>query len=105
MSQLNFNMNNRKGKHLTYEERIRLETLYKLGLTTAYIAEQTGGRSERTIRREVAKEMVQQLNSDLTTLMQYSAEIGQSEHDKLATAKGPMIFQHRINFSIVLLYP
>jgi len=91
MSQLNFNMNNRKGKHLTYEERIKLGTLYKLGVTTAYITEQIGGRFERTIRREVAKGMVQQLNFDLTTRMQYSTEIGQSEHDKLATAKGPTL--------------
>ena len=70
MSLLNISTNNRKGKHLTYEERIKLEALYKLGLTTACIAEQIGGRSERTIRREVAKGLVEQLNSDLTTRMQ-----------------------------------
>ena len=91
MSQLNFNMKSRKGKHLTYEERIKLETLYKIGLTTACIAEQIGGRSERTIRREVARGLVKQFNTDLTTRMQYSAEVGQSEHDKLATAKGPVL--------------
>jgi IS30 family transposase len=91
MSLLNISTNNRKGKHLTYEERIKLEALYKLGLTTACIAEQIGGRSEHTIRREVAKGLVEQLNSDLTTRMQYSAEAGQSEHDKLGTAKGPTL--------------
>lgn len=91
MSQLNISMKIRKGKHLTYEERIKLETLYKLGLTTDCIAEQIGGRSERTIRREIAKGMVEQLNYDLTTRMQYSAQVGQLEHDKRCTAKGPVL--------------
>ncbi|MCB2292441.1 helix-turn-helix domain-containing protein [Clostridium algoriphilum] len=51
MSQLNFITVSRKGKHLTYEERIKLEVLYKSGLSSSSIAEQIGGRSERTIRR------------------------------------------------------
>lgn len=82
---------NRKGKHLTYEERIKIEALYKMGLNSSRIAEQIGGRSERTIRREVAKGMVELLNSDLTTRMEYSAEIGQAEHDRQGTAKGPSL--------------
>jgi len=91
MSQLNFSTNNRKGKHLTYEERIRLETLYKLRLSTTTIAEQIGGRSERTIRREIAKGMVELMNTDLTTRVEYSAEVGQLEHDRRGTAKGPAL--------------
>jgi IS30 family transposase len=91
MSQLNFITMNRKGKHLTYEERIKIEALYKMGLNSSRIAEQIGGRSERTIRREVAKGMVELLNSDLTTRMEYSAEIGQAEHDRQGTAKGPSL--------------
>lgn len=91
MSQLNSIIESRKGKHLTYEERIKLEALYKIGLNSSRIAEQIGGRSERTIRREIAKGMVQLLNSDLTIRMQYSAEIGQAEHDRQGTAKGPAL--------------
>lgn len=91
MSQLNFITQNKKGKHLTYEERIKLEALRKMGLNSSLIAEQIGGRSERTIRREIARGMVELLNSDLTTRMEYSAEIGQSEHDKQGTAKGPAL--------------
>ena len=91
MSQLNLITETRKGKHLTYEERIKLETLYKMGLTSVCIAEQIGGRSERTIRREVAKGIVELLNSDLTTRLEYSAEVGQLEHDKQSTAKGPAL--------------
>lgn len=91
MSQLNFITVSRKGKHLTYEERIKLEALYKMGLTPSCIAEQIGGRSERTIRREVAKGMVELLNSDLTSRMEYSAEVGQLEHDRQSTEKGPAL--------------
>jgi len=47
-----------KSKHLTYEERIKLEALYKVGLTPSWIAEKIGSRATRTIRREVAKGMV-----------------------------------------------
>ena len=47
-----------KGKHLTYEECIKLEALHKMGLNPSRIAEQIGGRSERTIRRDIAKGMV-----------------------------------------------
>lgn len=91
MSQLNSITETRKGKHLTYEERIKLEALYKMGLTSACIAEQIGGRSERTIRREIARGIVELLNSNLTTRLEYSAEIGQLEHDKQGTAKGPAL--------------
>ncbi|MBU3114860.1 IS30 family transposase [Clostridium lacusfryxellense] len=91
MSQLNFITQSRKGKHLTYEERIKLEALLKMGLSSGCIVEQLGGRSERTIRREIAKGRVELLNSDLTTRMEYSAEVGQSEHDTQATAKGPSL--------------
>jgi IS30 family transposase len=91
MSQSNCSTENRKGKHITYEERIKLEALYKLGLVPACIAEQLGERSERTIRRELAKGMVDLLNSDLSTRTQYSADLGQTEHDKRATAKGPAL--------------
>jgi IS30 family transposase len=91
MSQLNFSTQNRKGKHLTYEERIKLEALYKAGLTPVCIAAQIGWRSERTVRREISKGMVELLNSDLTTRMEYSAEVGQLEHDRRGTAKGPAL--------------
>ena len=91
MSQLNFSTQTRKGKHLTYEERIKLEALYKAGLTPVCIAAQIGGRSERTVRREIAKGMVELLNSNLTTRMEYSAEVGQLEHDRRGSAKGPAL--------------
>jgi transposase, IS30 family len=89
MSHSNCTTGARKGKHLTYEERIKLEALYKMKIAPAIIAEQLGGRSARTIKREIAKGKVTLLNSNLTEREAYSAEIGQKEHDIRATAKGP----------------
>lgn len=60
-------------------------------LSPVWIVEQIGGRSERTVRREIAKGMVELLNSDLTTWMEYSAEVWQLEHDRRGTAKGPAL--------------
>jgi len=89
MSHLNCNISSRKQKQLTYEERIKLEALYKMGFTPTIIGEQLGGRSERTVRREIARGKVTLLNSDLTERQAYSAEIGQKEHDIRGSAKGP----------------
>jgi len=91
MSQLNCSTASRKGKHLTYEERIKLETLCKLGLAPACIAEKFNGRNVRTLKREIARGQTQLLNSDLTERQEYSADVGQQEHDRLGTAKGPSL--------------
>ena len=77
MSHLNCNISCKKQKQLTYEERIKLEALYKMGFTPTIIGEQLGGRSERTVRREIARGKVTLLNSDLTERQAYSTEIGQ----------------------------
>ena len=82
MSHTNCNNKIRKGKHLTYEERIKIEALYKLKLKPKQIGEQLGGRNRRTIEREIVRGLVELQNSDLTTRIEYSADIGQKEHDK-----------------------
>lgn len=91
MSHVNCNNKSRKGKHLTYEERIKIEVLYKLKLKPKQIGEQLGGRNRRTIEREIARGLVVLQNSDLTTRTEYSADLGQKEHDSRATNKGPTI--------------
>ncbi len=55
MSHLDYSTEVRKGKHLTYEERIKIEALSKAGIKSEKIAEQIGC-SGRTVRRELAKE-------------------------------------------------
>ena len=90
MSHLDYSTKNRKGKHLNYEERIKIEALSKTGMKSEKIA-MVIGCSGRTIRRELAKGMTELLNSDLTIRKEYSADIGQQMHDYAATSKGPML--------------
>ena len=90
MSHLQYNTKNRKGKHLNYEERIKIETLSKIGMKSEEIAKEIGC-SGRTVRRELAKGRTELLNSDLTTRIEYSADIGQQKHEYAGTGKGPMI--------------
>ena len=90
MSQLHCNTESRKGKHITYEERIKIEALSKAGLKSEEIAKYIGC-SGRTIRRELKKGQTELLNSDLTTRAEYSADIGQQKYDYAGTAKGPVL--------------
>lgn len=91
MGQINNNTKNRKGKHLTYEERIKIEILLKSGKKSEEIGELLGERSGRTIRREVKRGTVRLLNSDLTERYEYSADVAQKVHDENGTAKGPCL--------------
>lgn len=52
------------------------------------IAELLGGRSERTMRREVERGTVQLLNSDLTERYEYSADAAQLKYERNAANKG-----------------
>ena len=90
MSHLQYNTKNRKGKHLNYEKRIKIEALSKIGLKSEKIAEQIGC-SGRTVRRELAKGRVKLLNSDYTTRIEYSADMGQQKHEYAGTGKGPKL--------------
>ncbi len=90
MSHLQYSTKSRKGKHLNYEERIKIEALSKAGLKSEAIARQIGC-SGRTVRRELAKGRTTLLNTDLTTRIEYSADIGQQKHNYAGTAKGPTL--------------
>ena len=87
MSHLNNTTKNRKGNHLNYEERIKIETLSKIGMKSEKIA-LVIGCSGRTIRGELAKGMTELINTDLTTRKEY---IGQQKHGYAATGKGQML--------------
>lgn len=89
MDRSDYSTNNRKGKHLKYEERLKIEALSKAGLNSEEIGRQLGGRSGRTIRRELKQGRVELLNSDYTIRVEYSADVAQQKHDYKATAKGP----------------
>jgi IS30 family transposase len=90
VKQLNNNIKSRRGKHLIYSERCKLEVLLKQGYKPKEIGEILE-RDRRTIERERAKGLVELDNGDGTTRIEYSADIGQQKHDINATNKGPTI--------------
>lgn len=91
MSQINYTAKNKKGQHLNYEERQKIEILLKAGHKPEEIGKLLGGRSKRTIQREIALGKVKLLNSDLTYRMEYSADVAQKKRDYNNTAKGPKL--------------
>ena len=91
MKQCNYTTENKKGQHLKYEDRLKLEALLKAKVRLNEIAKVLGGRSERTLRREIKRGTVTLLNSDYTTREEYSADVGQRIHDELGTHKGPSL--------------
>ncbi|MDK2991615.1 MAG: transposase, family [Clostridiales bacterium] len=88
MSQDYYNINERKGKHLTERERYTIETLLQDGKAPSEIALKLG-RHKRTIEREVKRCTVKLLNSDLTYRDQYCADAGQRIRDEKGKNKGP----------------
>lgn len=80
----------RKGKHLTREERIMIETMLK----NAHQPKEVSiflGKSRRCIEREIKRGKVENLNTDLTKKKVYSSDRGQDVYDLNATAKGPQL--------------
>ncbi len=100
MSQLHYTLKSKKGQHLTYTERRQIEILLKAGHKAKEIANLLGGRSERTIRREIVRGTVELLNSDYATRKEYSADAAQSDYDKKAAAKGSKLKIGK-NFALV----
>ena len=91
MGQIKDTTKDRKGKHLIYEERIKIEALFNLGLTPTCVGKQVGNRNRRTIERELLLGAVELMNSDLTMYWTYSADIAQAERDRRSTNKGPAL--------------
>ncbi len=69
-----------KGKHLTREDRIRIEILLNRQTSISEIA-QLLGRHMRTIEREINRGTVEHLDSELRNILSYSCETGQRIHD------------------------
>ena len=57
MSQVNNNTKRRKGKHLNYEERIKIETLSRLGIKS-----EKNSRANRMLRQNSAKRVGKRRN-------------------------------------------
>ena len=82
----------KKKKHITYEDRIRIEILYNRQPTSkknlSSIARELG-YSRSAISREVKRGLYEKLTSELVKINAYSSDIGQSIHDDKGALKGP----------------
>jgi len=90
MEQEHCTVTDRKGKHLTREERVVIEAMRRGGIPTRRIAS-TLKRDRRTIQREVARGRVKHWDCEWRTKIVYSSDRGQTVHDLNATAKGPAL--------------
>ncbi len=86
MRQLDGNKQARKGKHLNWEERIQMETLWRQGLSTKEIGTVLN-RPERTIRREIQRGWVLHRISQYSVEKRYSAQRAQTSYEKRMRSK------------------
>ncbi|MEE9358729.1 MAG: helix-turn-helix domain-containing protein [Sedimenticolaceae bacterium] len=70
----------RKDKLLNWEERIQIETLQRVGLSTAQIGMRLG-RPARTIQREIRRGWVLHRTGKYTVQERYSADRGQTIYE------------------------
>ena len=80
--------NSRKRKHLTREERMVIERMFRGGYPPRDIAAVLD-RHSRTIERELQRGRVKHLDTYLREKYVYSSDRGQEVHDLNATARGP----------------
>lgn len=89
MGYLHCSKEDRKNKHLTYRERIRIECLLKEKKSTREISEIIGC-SQRTIQRERKRGQVKQLNgSTWEYYFIYNADYAQNDYIARHECKGP----------------
>ncbi|GHU46456.1 IS30 family transposase [Clostridia bacterium] len=88
MGQTNSTTTKAKSQHLKYDDRIKIEALRKAGHSAREIG-QIVCKSKRQINRELKIGEVELKNSDLTTRIEYSADVSQKVHDKRKSGKGP----------------
>lgn len=69
-----------KYRCLTKDDRIKIEVLLKAGVKVAKIAEELGFHYS-SIYREIKKGLYSHRNSDYTTEMKYSSDLGQQTHE------------------------
>jgi transposase, IS30 family len=91
MGHLHNNKDQRKNKHFTYKERLRIEIMHKEKKGTLKISESIGC-SQRSIQRELKRGKVTQLNGTTWFYYEsYSADIAQNRYEQESQSKGPAL--------------
>lgn len=81
-------MKTRRGKHLTYEERLSIERWYNRDKLTKVAIALLLDRTEKTIRNEIKRGMTKNLTSELKEIYVYSADISQKRYEFYLQGKG-----------------
>lgn len=89
MSLLNDNTKTGGYKHLNYTERTQIERWHNIDKKKPKEIASLLNKSTKTIKREIKKGIVKNLNSDLTEKFVYSASLSQERYDYNIAAKGP----------------
>ena len=89
MCLLNYNKENKKYKHITYAERTMIETWYNKDKKTKKEIANLLHKSERTIRREINRGLVEIRGYNWENLTEYSAMVAQEKYEYGMTSKGP----------------
>jgi IS30 family transposase len=90
MGHLHHIKNERKNKHFTYKERLRIEVMNKQKGGTLEISKAIGC-SQRSIQRELKRGKVEQVTTALIYYETYCAEIGQNRYEHGSQVKGPTL--------------
>lgn len=91
MGHLHHIKNQRKNKHFTYKERLRIEIMHKERMGTLKISESIGC-SQRSVQRELKRGKVTQLNGTTWLYYEsYSADIAQNRYEQESQSKGPAL--------------
>lgn len=93
MCQIDYNTNKKEKKytHLNYTERTQIERWYNIENKSKTEIAKLLNKSERTIRREIKRGLVDNLTHDWKTIYVYSADIAQSKYEYNKTGKGPQL--------------
>jgi len=87
MGQVKGSRNERRNKHVKWEERIQIETLHREGYSPAEIAERLD-RPTRTIKRELERGWVTHRTGKYSAEERYSADRGQTVYERHMKTKG-----------------
>jgi len=90
MNLTNHTTKSKKNKYLTEIDRYKIEVLKKQGISNVDIAKALD-KSDRTIRREIARGTIKILNSDLSERTEYCADVAQAKYRENAVNKGPSL--------------
>lgn len=89
MCLLDYNKENKKYKHITYAERTMIETWYNKDKKYKKEIAALLHKSERTIRREINRGIVEIKGYNWEELTEYSAMVAQEKYKYGMTSKGP----------------